>query len=109
MLSPDGWLITNDEPFVNIPNYPEIEKIHAEIVAFPRHLLVNADKMAKEINAAKSANMVILGAAAPFLGITYDKLEKAIRMIFGKKGEEVIQTNLNAMALGKDFASANVK
>jgi len=109
MLSPDGWLITNDEPFVNIPNYPEIEKIHAEIVTFPRHLLVNADKMAKEINAAKSANMVILGAAAPFLGITYDKLEKAIRMIFGKKGEEVIQTNLNAMALGKDFASANVK
>jgi indolepyruvate ferredoxin oxidoreductase, beta subunit len=109
MLSPDGWLITNDEPFVNIPNYPEIEKIHAEIEAFPRHLLVNADKMAKEINAAKSANMVILGAAAPFLGIGYDKLEKAIRMIFGKKGEEIIQTNLNAMALGKDFASANVK
>jgi len=109
MLSPDGWLITNDEPFVNIPNYPEIEKIHAEIVAFPRHLLVNADKMAKEINAAKSANMVILGAAAPFLGIGYDKLEKAIRMIFGRKGEEIIQTNLNAMALGKEFASANVK
>lgn len=109
MLSSDGWLITNDEPFVNIPNYPEIEKIHAEIIAFPRHLLVNADKMAKEINAAKSANMVILGAAAPFLGIGYDKLEKAIRMIFGKKGEEIIQTNLNAMALGKDFASANVK
>lgn len=109
MLSPDGWLITNDEPFVNIPNYPEIEKIHAEIQAFPRHLLVNADKMAKEINAAKSANMVILGAAAPFLGITYDKLEKAIRMIFGKKGEEIIQTNLNAMALGKDFATQHAQ
>lgn len=109
MLSPDGWLITNDEPFVNIPNYPEIEKIHAEIQAFPRHLLVNADKMAKEINAAKSANMVILGAAAPFLGINYDKLEKAIRMIFGKKGEEIIQTNLNAMALGKDFATQHAQ
>lgn len=109
MLSPDGWLITNDEPFVNIPNYPEIEKIHGEIQAFPRHLLVSADKMAKEINAAKSANMVILGAAAPFLGITYDKLEKAIRMIFGKKGEEIIQTNLNALALGKEFATQHAQ
>ncbi|HNW70995.1 MAG TPA: indolepyruvate oxidoreductase subunit beta [Bacteroidales bacterium] len=109
MLSADGWLITNDEPFVNIPNYPEIEKIHTEIQAFPRHLLVSADKMAKEINAAKSANMVILGAAAPFLGITYDKLEKAIRMIFGKKGEEIIQTNLNALALGKDFATQHAQ
>ena len=22
MLSPDGWLITNTTPFINIPNYP---------------------------------------------------------------------------------------
>ena len=109
MLSPDGWLITNDEPFINIPNYPEIEKVHDEILAFPRHLLVDADKMAKEINAAKSANMVILGAASPFLGIEFEKLEKAIRAIFGRKGDEVIQTNLNALALGKNFATTTIK
>ncbi|HOY33090.1 MAG TPA: indolepyruvate oxidoreductase subunit beta [Bacteroidales bacterium] len=109
MLSPEGWLITNNEPFVNIPNYPEIEKVYDAIRAFPRHLLVDAGTMAKEINAAKSANMIILGAASPFLGIDYEKLEKAIRMIFGRKGEEVIQTNLNALALGKNFAMANVK
>jgi len=109
MLSPEGWLITNNEPFVNIPNYPEIEKVYDAIRVFLRHLLVDAGTMAKEINAAKSANMIILGAASPFLGIDYEKLEKAIRMIFGRKGEEVIQTNLNALALGKNFAMANVK
>lgn len=109
MLSPDGWLITNSEPFINIPNYPEIGKVHDAIRAFPRQVLMDADKMAKEINAAKSANMVILGAASPYLGIEYEKLEKAIRTIFGKKGEEVVQTNLKAMALGKEFAVANVK
>ncbi|HNX08102.1 MAG TPA: indolepyruvate oxidoreductase subunit beta [Bacteroidales bacterium] len=109
MLSPEGWLITNSEPFINIPNYPEIGKVHEAIRAFPRQVLMDADKMAKDINAAKSANMVILGAASPYLGIDYEKLEKAIRTIFGKKGEEVVQTNLKAMALGKEFAVANVK
>jgi len=109
MLSPEGWLITNSEPFINIPNYPEIGKVHEAIRAFPRQVLMDADKMAKDINAAKSANMVILGAASPYLGIDYEKLEKAIRTIFGKKGEEVVHTNLKAMALGKEFAVANVK
>ncbi|HQI70329.1 MAG TPA: indolepyruvate oxidoreductase subunit beta [Bacteroidales bacterium] len=109
MLSSDGWLITNSEPFINIPNYPEVAKVHEAIRSFPRQVLMDADRMAKEINAAKSANMVILGAASSYLGLDYEKLEKAIRTIFGKKGEEVVQTNLKAMALGKEFAMANVK
>jgi indolepyruvate ferredoxin oxidoreductase, beta subunit len=104
MLSPDGWLITNSEPFINISNYPELEKIHAEIISFPRHVLIEADKMAKEINAAKSANMIILGASSPYLGIEFEKLENAIKAIFRNKGEEVIQTNLKALNLGRDFA-----
>ncbi len=108
LLAPDGWLITNSEPFVNIPNYPDLEKIHAEIRSFPRHVLVEADKMAKEINAAKSANMVILGASSPFIGIEFDKLESAIRAIFGKKGDTVIQNNLNALNLGREFALKNM-
>lgn len=109
ILSPEGWLITNSEPFINILNYPEIEKIHAEILAFPRHILIEADKMAKEINALKSANMVILGASSPFLGIEFEKLEKAIQMIFRKKGNEVININLKALNLGKNFALQHIK
>ncbi len=108
LLAPDGWLITNSEPFVNIPNYPDLEKIHAEIRSFPRHVLVEADKMAKEINASKSANMIILGASSPFIGIEFDKLENAIRAIFGKKGDTVIQNNLNALNLGREFALKNM-
>jgi indolepyruvate ferredoxin oxidoreductase, beta subunit len=107
MLSCDGWLITNSEPFINISNYPELEKIHAEIRSFPRHVLIAADKMAKEINAAKSANMIILGASSPYLGIEFEKLEDAIKAIFRNKGEEVIQTNLKALNLGRDFALKN--
>jgi indolepyruvate ferredoxin oxidoreductase beta subunit len=109
MLSSEGWLITNSQPFINISNYPELEKIHSEIRSFPRHVLIEADNMAKEINAAKSANMIILGASSPYLGIEFEKLENAIKAIFRNKGEEVIQTNLKALNLGRDFAlkSAN--
>jgi len=30
-LKKEGWLVTNSRPFVNIPNYPEIEKVNAEL------------------------------------------------------------------------------
>jgi indolepyruvate ferredoxin oxidoreductase, beta subunit len=109
MLSSEGWLITNSEPFINIDNYPALEKIHNEIRSFPRHVLIEADKMAKDINAAKSANMVILGASSPFLGIEFEKLENAIRAIFRNKGEEVIQSNLKALNIGRSFSLEHIK
>ena len=34
-LSPEGWLVTNETPFVNIPNYPEEDKVMAEINKLP--------------------------------------------------------------------------
>ena len=34
-LSADGWLITNSQPFVNIPNYPDEELIKKEIDNYP--------------------------------------------------------------------------
>lgn len=105
MLSPDGWLITNTTPFVNVSNYPEIELILAEIKKQPRHIIINADEIAKDLGAPKSANMVILGAASHFLDIDYAKLEGAIRAIFDRKGDEIVNINLNAMKAGRDYAS----
>lgn len=34
-LKKEGWLVTNSRPFVNIPNYPEIEKVNAELDRAP--------------------------------------------------------------------------
>ena len=104
-LSGEGWVITNTKPFNNIPNYPDPEKIMAEIGKVPHHIALDADAIAKEAGSSKAANIVILGAASPFLGMAYEKIEDAIRFTFRKKGEKVIELNLNALKAGRDFAN----
>lgn len=108
MLSPGGWLITNTKPYINIKNYPAMESIMAEIESQPNQIALDADEIAKELGSPKSANMVILGAACPFLGISYEQLQDAIRSIFSRKGDEIINTNLKALEAGYNVALQKV-
>jgi indolepyruvate ferredoxin oxidoreductase beta subunit len=107
-LSGHGWVISNTRPFNNIPNYPDIEKIMAEIAKVPHHIALDAEGIAKEAGSVKAANIVILGAAAPFLGMAYEKFEDAIRFIFRHKGDKVIDLNLVALKAGRDFADRQI-
>jgi indolepyruvate ferredoxin oxidoreductase, beta subunit len=104
MLSPEGWVITNTKPFINIPNYPNQDELLKEINSLPKHIALDADKIAREIGSAKSANMVILGASSPFLEIPFEKLEEAIAKLFGRKGESVVEANKKAFRAGNEFA-----
>ncbi len=103
-LSPEGWLITNTEPFINIPDYPDIEKVLEEIRKLPRHVALDAGKIADEAGSKKAANVVILGAASPYIDIPVEHLEKAIRQLFGKKGEDLVDINLKALHAGRAYA-----
>ncbi len=107
-LSKEGWLISSSTPFNNISNYPDIEEVLDAVRAIPHHLLLDADTMAKEAGSVKAANIVILGASAPFLGMDFELLENAIRIIFGKKGERVVDLNLLALKAGKEFADLHL-
>ncbi len=109
MLSPNGWLITNTKPFINIGNYPTMDELMNEIESFENHIALDADEIAKDLGSPKSANMVILGAACPFLGIPYSDIQDAIRSIFSRKGEEVVETNLNALKAGYETASEKLQ
>lgn len=106
-LSDKGYLVTNTTPFVNIPNYPEIELVIAEIRKFPRYIAIDADAMAKEVGSTRASNMVMLGAASPFIDIEFSKIEEGIRRIFARKGEEVVNMNLEALRRGRQFAEEN--
>jgi indolepyruvate ferredoxin oxidoreductase beta subunit len=104
-LSKNGWLITNKTPFNNIVNYPEMADVEIEIKKIKNHILLDADDIAKNIGSPMSMNMVMVGAASDFLEIEYEKLEKGVKFIFGKKGEEVVAKNLEAIRAGKEFAA----
>jgi indolepyruvate ferredoxin oxidoreductase beta subunit len=102
-LSKNGWLVTNSNPFINIPDYPPIEEILKEIKKIKNHIIIDADIMAKESGSARSGNMVILGAASPFIDMPFISLENAIRKLFIRKGEEVVDANLKALNAGREF------
>ena len=104
MLSKEGWLVTNTTPFINTSSYPKEEEMMAAINKLPRKIVIDADKIAKELGSARSANMVILGAASPFINMEFALLEQSIRDIFGKKGEDIVNINLTCLKAGREFA-----
>ena len=103
-LSKEGWLITSTEPVVNIPNYPDMNTVLTEVKNVKQHVVLDAETIAKELGNIRAANMVILGAASPFLGIAFDKLEAAIREVFGRKGDDIVNLNLEALRAGAKIA-----
>ena len=100
-LKPDGWIVTSSVPFVNIPNYPELEEVLAHIKAFPNHVLLDVEALAKSVGApAQAANIVLLGAAIPMLGIEHDKMIAGVKRVFARKGEAIVATNVKAVEAG---------
>jgi indolepyruvate ferredoxin oxidoreductase, beta subunit len=103
-LSPEGWLVSNTKPYVNIDNYPEVDAIMAEIRKVKNHITLDADSIAKTVGHSRMSNMVALGAALPYIDIPFEKFEAGIRRIFGRKGDEVVQMNIDALKAGREAA-----
>lgn len=103
-LAAEGWVVTNTVPVINIPNYPDEAALQAELKALPQVITLDADALAREAGSPRSANMALLGAAAPLLGIAAERLEAGIRDIFARKGEAVVEANLAAFRAGYETA-----
>lgn len=99
-LDKEGWIITNTAPFVNIDNYPDAEELKSALANLPHVIAIDVDAIAKQVASPRAANIVLLGAAAPFLGIDIEELEEGIRTIFGRKGEQVVEMNIKALRAG---------
>ena len=108
-LAADGWVITNTTPFVNIPNYPDAGTLQHELASLPHVVALDVDSLAKAAASPRSANMVLLGAAAPFLGLEAGKFEQGIRAIFARKGEAVVESNLAAFRAGYEQAKKQIR
>ncbi len=102
-LSPEGWIITNTNPFVNMDNYPDEEKVIKELEASGNLVAFNMDEAAKELLSPRSSNMILLGAASPFISIDKEKIEEEIARFFSRKGEKIIESNIRCFRKGREF------
>jgi indolepyruvate ferredoxin oxidoreductase beta subunit len=103
-LSKTGWLVTNSNPFINIPDYPSVDEIFKEIRKIKNHVIIDADNIAKEAGSTRAGNIVILGAASPYIEMPFNSLEEAVRKLFARKGEEVVEANLRSLKAGRAFS-----
>ncbi|MFI3320274.1 MAG: indolepyruvate oxidoreductase subunit beta [Rikenellaceae bacterium] len=108
-LKQSGWVVTSSQPFINIPNYPAEADIQAELAKLPNLLTLDVEKLAKDNGVARSANIVLLGAASTILSIEQKDLEEGISRIFLRKGEAVVEANIKALRVGAEAVKEQLK
>ena len=105
-LAETGTIVTSSKPFINIPNYPDEATLQAELDALPSVVKLDIDSVAKEAGNPRGANMVLLGMAAPYIGIlSVEQLRNAISVIFARKGEVIVESNLKAFDMGVEASN----
>jgi len=105
-LAPGGKVISSSAPYKNIPDYPEVGSVLDQLKALPSSIVVDSERLAKEAGSSRAQNIVMLGAASPFLMLSEPSLLKFVKVLFKARGESIVQTNLKAFALGRAAASA---
>ncbi len=104
-LKPDGIVVAAAESFVNIPDYPDAEKVLGAIRSLPRSLVVDAAAIAKEAGSARAVNMALAGAASLLVPIRLESLERGMDELFGGKGADAAAVNRRAFELSRERSS----
>ena len=108
-LSESGVVVTSSRPLVNIPDYPDEAALLAELDALPRVVRLDIEGLARELQSPRSANMILLGMAAPYIPLlSEEQLRSALESVFGRKGPDVVQANLRAFEAGLGHALKTV-
>jgi indolepyruvate ferredoxin oxidoreductase beta subunit len=103
-LRKEGQIVASQNPYVNIPDYPDLDKVLDTIKQSGNHVIVDSAKLSREAGSPKSQNIVMLGAASGFMVLEEKTLLQSIREFFKSKGEKIIDMNIEAFRLGRDAA-----
>jgi indolepyruvate ferredoxin oxidoreductase beta subunit len=101
MLQPEGWVVASVTPYVNIPDYPEMEGLLDELCGFANLVLVDTAQLAKAAGNLRAQNMVTVGAASLQLDFEPEALKKHVAGLFAAKGDKIVAVNLQAFELGR--------
>ncbi len=107
-VNPDGYLVTDINPFKNIANYPDEKELKSQIEQFPKHRIVDARTLARKAGNFRAANIVMIGAISDLLPFSDEIIKEVITELFQRKGDRIVQMNLDAFELGKGAVSVGV-
>ena len=104
MLHLQGRIVTSQIPFINIPDYPEVADVLAAVIRAGSAVIIDSQTLAREAGSVRAQNMVMLGAASPYLILKEELLLDCIKILFAAKGKKIVEANLKAFRLGKEAA-----
>jgi len=103
-LHPKGKIVASCNPYVNIPDYPDLDRVLDAIRRTGNHVIVDSNKLSREAGSAKSQNVVMLGAASLFMLFEEKVLHQSIEEFFKSKGAKAVEMNIKAFCLGREAA-----
>jgi len=103
-LAPGGVVLASSAPFVNIPDYPDMEAVKKAFSALPKAHLLDAEGLAKKAGSVRAANIVMTGAASLLLPLKEESLLYYIEESFKSKGEKMVEINKKAFQAGREAA-----
>jgi len=107
-LQPEGYIVTSSTPFVNVPDYPDLEDMLKHIRGMDRTVVIDSKQLAQEAGSIRAQNMVMLGAASHRLVLRESSLLEFIRGLFEAKGKEMVDLNLDAFRRGREAAAGSL-
>lgn len=99
-LEPTGFVVTSVTPYINIPDYPDMDQLLADLSQFPNLVMVDTAQLARAAGNLRAQNMVALGAAAPLLDFTEEQLLVHVEGLFSAKGDKIVKVNQKAFRFG---------
>ncbi|MBN2199681.1 MAG: indolepyruvate oxidoreductase subunit beta [Candidatus Aminicenantes bacterium] len=103
-LAPTGVVVSSSTPYRNIADYPDLGNVLERLRRVPRHVIADSEKLAKEAGSSRAQNIVMLGAASPFLILKEDSLLRHIENLFKPRGANLVDINIKALRLGRAAA-----
>ena len=100
LLKPGAHVVVATEPVINMDHYPQQDELLAALRKVSGIKLIDVAQHAKELNAKKSGNIILLGAAARHMGISPASWRAALAERFAGKGEALIAKNHEAFDCG---------
>lgn len=104
-LSPAGRLVTSTAAFVNVPDYPEPRAWEEALSRIPGAVTLDAGALAREAGSARAQNVVVLGAASPFLPLRVTTLRDVVRDAVRPLGDRLVEINARAFEAGRERAA----